>query len=322
MVKTYTIKEVSRKLNIPQGTIKKWEKDLGEFLNTPRTKGGARFFTDNEIELISEIKQMHSNNMKINVIRTFLNEKRMETEFATTPVPIINDQKPTPSLHEESPLMNLEGFFNAMEVYKQNVIQEVKNEVQNVIRKEMVEEVKKEISKGSLLTVKSITNSIYKASENTNTKIQDISNKINQVTEQSKEKMDAISNKITNATNETAGDLSNLSNKIGIFSETSAKEFSTLEKTILNVSQAKSNQMTVLQKQLSKTSADLSQHFNQTNNDISELRMAVVSEQKNNLRSRDQLNEEIIQRETEFRNMLTAFREAATTKEKRWWQFW
>lgn len=289
MLKTYTIKEVSRKLNIPQGTIKKWEKDLGEFLIIPRTKGGVRFYTDYEIESLREIKQMHSNNMKIDVIQSFLNEKRMEAEFTTTPVTIISDRKPTPHVHDESHLMNLEGFFKTMEVYKQNVIQEVKNEVQNVIRKEMVEEVKKEISKGSLLTVKSLTNSIYKASENTNTKIQDLSNMVNQVTEQSQVKIDAISNKITIAINETADDISNLSNEIGIFS---------------------------------KTSADLSQHFNQTKNDISELRMVIVNEQKNNLKNREQLNEEILQRETEFRNMLSAYREAAATKEKRWWQFW
>jgi DNA-binding transcriptional MerR regulator len=311
MLKTYTIKEAARKMNIPQGTIKKWEKELSEFLTIPRTKSGARFYTEQEIELLLEIKQMRSQNLKMGLIREYFNEKILVPEPEETAVSIVSEQRPIPPYNEESREMNMEKFFYAVDTYKQKAIQEVKEEIRNIVQKEIVEEVKKEISKGSLQTVKWLTDSIYKSTEKTMTEIQNLSNTVSKATEE-----------MNQSSKETSKDLLTLSNRIGEASKDSHKDFSTLEKTVLNISRGTSNQIHTLSYQLSKKTDDLNQHLEMTNLDIAELKVELAHSRENNLKDRKQLQNEILQREAEFQNMLTSFREAASAKEKRWWQFW
>ena len=38
ILRAYSIKEVSRKINVPAGTIRQWEKDLNGVLAIPRSK--------------------------------------------------------------------------------------------------------------------------------------------------------------------------------------------------------------------------------------------------------------------------------------------
>jgi DNA-binding transcriptional MerR regulator len=311
MLKTHTIKEVARKINIPQGTIKKWEKELCEFLIIPRTKSGARFYTEQEIELLLEIKQMRSQNLKMGLIREYLNEKILVPEPEETAVTIVSEQMPVPPFNGESREMNMEKFFHAVDTYKQKAIQEVKEEITSIVQKEIVEEVKKEISKGSLQTVKWLTDSIYKSTEKTMTEIQNLSNTVGKVSED-----------INKSSIETTNDLLTLSNQIGEASKDTHKDFSTLEKTVLNISRGTSNQIHTLSYQLSKKTDDLNQHLEMTKLDIAELKEELAHAQENNLKDRKQLQNEILQREVEFQNMLTSFREAASAKEKRWWQFW
>jgi DNA-binding transcriptional MerR regulator len=322
MLKTHTIKEVSRIINVPLGTIKKWEKELSEFLVIPRTKSGARYYTNSEIELLIEIKQMRSKNQKINLIRDYLTNKNIETEPIETSLEIVTEHIPGTSPLEEVRMMNVEGFFNAMENYKQTVIHEVKEEIRNIVRKEIVEEVKKEISKGTLQTVKCLTDSIYKSTENTKAEIQDLSNAVNEISEQTRKTVDTITDRITKASIMTAEDLSTLSYSIGISAKGASREISSLEKTILNISRGTSDQLSTLSKQLSRTADDLTHNLHDTYNDIYGLKEALAYERESNIKDREQLRDEILQREEEFQNMLTAYRDAAATKEKRWWQFW
>jgi DNA-binding transcriptional MerR regulator len=322
MLKTHNIKEVSRLINVPLGTIKKWEKELSEFLVIPRTKGGARYYTNSEIELLIEIKQMRSKNQKIDLIRDNLTIKSIESKPVETSVEIVTGHTTAPTPVEESPMMNVEVFFNAMETYKQNVIQEVKEEIRSVVRKEIVEEMKKEISKGTLQTVKCLTDSIYKSTEKTKAGIQDLSFAVNEVSEQTKITADTLADKITKASIMTSEDLSTLSYSIGIASKGASKEITSLEKTIINITRGTSDQISTLSRQLSRTADDLTHNLDDTNNDIYGLKEAIANERENNIRDREQLRDEILQREAEFQNMLTAYRDAAASKEKRWWQFW
>jgi DNA-binding transcriptional MerR regulator len=311
MLKTHTIKEVARKINIPQGTIKKWEKELSEFLIIPRTKSGARFYTEQEIELLLEIKQLRSQNQKINLIREYFTEKKLGPKPDETAISIVTEPLPIPSYSEESQKMNMEKFFYAIDSYKQKAIQEVKEELTSIVKKEILVEVKKEISKGSLQTVKWLTDSIYKSTEKTMTEIQNLSNTVNKASEE-----------INKSSIETSKDLFELSNRIGEASKETHKDFSTLEKALINITSGTSNQVHSLSYQLSKKADDLTQHLEMTNLDITELKEELAHARENNLKDRKQLQKEILQREAEFQNMLISFREAASSKEKRWWQFW
>lgn len=57
-MKTYTLKEVSKKINVTPGMVRQWEKEFVEILDIPRSKQGARIFTDLVIDQLLEIKQL------------------------------------------------------------------------------------------------------------------------------------------------------------------------------------------------------------------------------------------------------------------------
>ncbi|WML44816.1 MerR family transcriptional regulator [Neobacillus sp. PS3-40] len=322
MLKTHTIKEVSKKINVPLGTIKKWENELSEFLKIPRTKGGARVYTNSEIELLLKMKPMRTKNQRIEMVRDFLNEQSLDIEPQETSIAILSEPDSPPSIVEEAPLMNVESFFNAMEIYKQNVIQEVKEEIRSVVRKEIVDEVKKEISKGSVQTMKYVSDAIYKSSENTKCEIQDLSNAVYKVEEQTRETADTLSDKIIEASKGTSEDLATLSNSIGLASKGTSKEIYTLEKTITNISRGTSDQIATLSRQLSNSADNLNHYLDETNNDIFGLTEALASDRANFNKGQEQLRAEILQRELAFQEMLANHRDAAVSKEKKWWQIW
>ena len=82
ILRAYSINEVSKKINIPTGTIRQWEKDLEGLLIIPRTKQGARYYTENEITLLNKIKEMREQNISKGMIRSLL-EKHMQHRFRT-----------------------------------------------------------------------------------------------------------------------------------------------------------------------------------------------------------------------------------------------
>lgn len=147
-MKAYTIKEVSKKINVPSGTIRQWEKDLSGLLIIPRTKQGARFYTDMEIELLLKIKQMRDKNLSKEMIRDLL-----QMHMQSSPGTEMDDFSDPMTLQLDSnfpavPNQNVQenqydAFMAAMEEYKFTLISEVKAEIRNGIRKEVLEEVKK-----------------------------------------------------------------------------------------------------------------------------------------------------------------------------------
>ena len=64
ILRAYSIKEVSRKINVPAGTIRQWEKDLNGVLAIPRSKQGSRFYTEVEIAILKRIKEMRDKNLR------------------------------------------------------------------------------------------------------------------------------------------------------------------------------------------------------------------------------------------------------------------
>lgn len=289
-MKTYTLKEVSKKINTAPGTLRQWENDFDELLQIPRSKQGARIYTDLEIDLLLAIKQMSSGKVSKDMIRqTML--KRLEpdcidiSKTSVVTLGIISDTV-TPTATDEDILKNADHFFEAMETYKKNFLNEVKDEIRSVVRKEVVEEVKKEISKGTFYTVKSLSDSIYKSTANTKAEIHELSETLEKASELTGDSLQYLSNSIANVSIETTEEIFTLS------------------------------------KQLSETTEELSHYVNVTNNEISNLTEAMSKDREFFIEERNNYRHEITQRELAFQQMLSSYRDVAAAKEKKWWKFW
>ena len=323
-MKTYTLKEVSKKINVSPGTLRKWEQDFDDLLDIPRSKQGARIYTDLEIELLLEIKQMVDKKAGKEAIRQEI--QKIEEPEPESP-PMIHEEIPdtiqsyTISLEPEAsfkishekagtepaqqvslelvseeakPSLTLEDtakksaemFFEAMETYKNTFLTEVKDEIRSVVRKEVLEEVRKEITKGTFVTVKSISDSIYKSTENTKAEIQVLSHSVEKTSEETADTIKQLANKVSHASLETSEEIFSLS------------------------------------KQLSETSEELSHYVDVTNNEILSLAEAITKDREFLIEERNQYRQEVSQRELAFQQMLTNFRDVAAAKEKRWWKFW
>src|SRR3954453_17072469 len=77
-MKTFTLKEVSKKINLKPAILKKWEEELEEYLEIPRTKQGARIYSQVEIDLLLEIKELHDKKLNTTMI---LQTLRGETDI-------------------------------------------------------------------------------------------------------------------------------------------------------------------------------------------------------------------------------------------------
>ncbi|WP_066256492.1 MerR family transcriptional regulator [Neobacillus drentensis] len=319
-MKTYTLKEVAKIINTTPGTLRHWEKDLVDLLEIPRSKQGARIYTDLEIEQLKEIKQLYDKKLTKESIRESMQKKLHPESKDVYELPQVSNEafgsvevqdssKGSLEIFEnedvfESPIVSLEvltdtvkpitiqdaieahQLFEAIDTLKQNFLSEVKDEIRTVVRKEVLEEVKKEIRNGTYTTVKSLSDSIYKSSENTKAEIHELSETL--------EKASVLS----------ADSLQNLSNNIA------------------NVSIETSQEIYTLSKQLSETTEELSHYVDVTNNEISSLTEAMSKEREFFIEERNQYRQEVTQREIAFQQMLNSYRDVAATKEKKWWKFW
>ena len=68
---TYTISEVSSMLDIPTSTIRYYD-SRGLLAPLRRTSGGARVFTDDDIEWLGFIEKLKASNMSLNEIKEYL----------------------------------------------------------------------------------------------------------------------------------------------------------------------------------------------------------------------------------------------------------
>lgn len=304
-MKSYTLKEVSKKINTAPGIIRQWEKELTGILHISRSKQGARIYTDVEINQLTEVKELFAKKIGKEAVRDALLKQSIanhdtepeetaadaDSEFISPPEPVtfemvthINKQPSIPD--NENSLSNADLFFEVMDAYKKNFLNEVKEEIRSVVRKEVLTEVKKEISNGTLRTVKSVQDSIYKSSENTKEQIQELSETISKASEETSDKLRYLSSNIKNVTIETADEVYSLT------------------------------------KQVVETSDKLSNYIDQTNNEISNLADEIAKEREFLMDDREQYRHEVQQREAAFQQMLANYREVAAAKEKKWWKFW
>ncbi|MBY0146090.1 MerR family transcriptional regulator [Neobacillus niacini] len=289
-MKTFTLKEVSKKINVKPATLRKWEEELKEILEIPRTKQGARIYSQVELDLLLEIKQMYENKQTTSMIlQSFQTKEEPENSEITEPsapsLPMISESFPEVT-NEEIAIKNTDEFFDAMDSYKQTFLSEVKDEIRSVLRKEVVEEVKKEISKGTFYTVKSLSDSIYKSSANTKAEIEELSVHLEKTAEQTTERLHYLSKSIANASHETSEEIYTLS------------------------------------KQLSDSTEELAHYVDITNTEILSLSEVIEKDREERVKERDQFRQDVTQREAAFQDLLTSFRDVAAAKEKKWWKFW
>jgi len=209
--KTYTIKEVAKKLNVSPGTLRQWEKELNDVLIIPRSNQGARYYTDDEISLLETIKQMRDKNLSKDMIRSLL-----EDEFKLKIEAGIDEEESILPKKQE-----MKQFINSFDALKNQFINEVKNEIQTTLRKNILDEVKKEISKGSLHIVKNLSDSIYKSNEKTNAEINELSEDIR-----------GLSNQIADSSDAAAEEFKTMIHYISTSTEVTHSEISGLIQTL------------------------------------------------------------------------------------------
>lgn len=194
MVRAYSIKEVSKKINIPTGTIRQWEKDLNGLLVIPRTKQGARFFTENEINLLKKVKEMREQNVSKEMIRTLLqkhfanhSEHTSESFETRLPVPSIeqNERELPSQLHASD-------VYSIMDLYKQDIVNEIKQEL-TFKQQQLTENLKAEIASSSLHSIKEISKSIQRANDKRKGELLALSNAISEASEHTSESFEALS---------------------------------------------------------------------------------------------------------------------------------
>ncbi|MCQ6280556.1 MerR family transcriptional regulator [Bacillus sp. EB600] len=287
----YTLKEVSKIINVSTSTLKQWEKDLSDLLVIPRSKQGARIYSDDEINKLLEIKDWEAKNLGKVEIRNMLLQQlpsleKSESVVFDSALPVLSEIEEQPSVSNDLSKWNQDQFFLTMDQYKQSFLNEVKEEIRSVVRTEVVEEVKKEISKGTFTTVKTLSDSLYKSSANVQEEIKELYFTVQKT------------------------------------SDVTDKTFSRLEKTLTDQAFETSEEFYSISKQLAETSEELSHYIDVTNNEIGTLVESLEKDREYFVANHENLRSEIRQREIAFQGMLSSFRVAASAKERKWWKFW
>lgn len=137
-LKAYSIKEVSNKIDVTEGTIRQWEKDF--VLDIPRNEENARYFTEIEIETLEHIKTMRDKNLSKAVIKDLLDKRDIDSvQTRTTPsLPQLRQTEVTETLR------SIQRSFETFPEIKEQVISELKEEVKESVRNELEEKFEKQ----------------------------------------------------------------------------------------------------------------------------------------------------------------------------------
>lgn len=301
IVRAYSIKEVSKKINIPTGTIRQWEKDLNGLLVIPRTKQGARFFTENEIELLKKIKEMRAQNVSKDMIRSLLQKhfsevseppsESLETSLPAAPTAEQNEVSHTPEL-------SIDDVYALMDSYKQELVKEIKQEI-SYNRQQILDEMKNELASSSLHSIKEISKSIQRSNGKRKGELQEISGAIVKASELSSESFETLADYVANT---SEGTYERIANKIHESSKASTRENNAVIRKV------------------SRTLDESKKDFQMIAHSL-EAKQESLLETMNELK---QSTEEIQHREDVFQGMLSSYREvaAAKAKKKSWWKLW
>lgn len=176
-LKAYTIKEVSKQIDVPEGTIRQWEKDFPKVLVIPRDEQNARYFTEFEIETLKHIRAMREKSISKKMINELL-IKRAETQTDDLP----NLVEPSvPVLKQSEAIQTLRDVQKALEAFpeiKKMIVSEVKSDIQNEIKNELTDVVRQEIASSLEEGSNTTSKQIETLSESLNTMEENYSNEI------------------------------------------------------------------------------------------------------------------------------------------------
>ncbi|MGE8203209.1 MerR family transcriptional regulator [Heyndrickxia sp. NPDC080065] len=294
ILRAYSIKEVSKIINIPTGTIRQWEKDLDGLLVIPRTQQGARYYTENEIILLTKVKEMRNKNVSKDMIRSLLEKSLHQSSDSTNEITVHAPQEISNELAKEDQKPNIQQFYTVIETNKQELLREFKHEMV-VSRNEMIAEIKDELSMAFLQTVNEISKSIQRSNDKRVSEIHEISEAIMNASKQTSETFETLSNDITKGSEAT---YERLTARIG--------DSSNENKIVLN---------------------EVSESVKDAQSDIKNIAESLDAQQEFLIESLNELKqstEEIQKREEVFQAMLASYRQAAAAKNKKrkWWKLW
>ncbi|WP_338471973.1 MerR family transcriptional regulator [Niallia sp. XMNu-256] len=308
IIRAYSIKEVSKMINTPTGTIRQWEKDLDGLLVVPRTQQGARYYTENEINILNKIKEMRSQNVSKGMIRTLL-EKHLNGENNAPVSETGSEVIGTPALHSQElaiqPVVgtnelqanNIEALYTAITDFKQDLITEFKQELQ-ISKHNMLDEIKNEVSNSTLMTVKEISKSIQRSNDKQKANIHEISNMIMKASEHTSETFETLSEEILKG------------------SEAAYERFSEQMTETTKLADRRNH----------KAIEKVANTLRETKEDVAGLTEAFEAKQESILESLNELKQtqdDIKKREEQFQSMIESYREVAVAKRNRkWWKIW
>lgn len=284
--KLYSMKEAAKEIKVTTGTIRRWEKELNGLLMIQRTSQGARIYRENDIELLKKIKEMREKNLSTDMIRQLVS-KHLENQQNK------EEQKSTEIVvHKTIPQTN--------ETMKKDMLTELerfKDELSNEIKyytSEIVNELKDELASTSLHTIRELSKSIQRSNEKRKVEVQKLEETLEQISEDHYEAYTSLTKHVTNSTENT---YEQLSKKINDISKMTTKENKLL---------------------LSK----MTKKYSETKNEIANLNDSLMETKEQLLEELERQAEEIQRREEAFNQMITSFRQAAATTErkKRWWR--
>jgi len=117
----YTIGQVSKISGLPQSVLRYWE-TVFESLNPPKSNGGTRQYTENDVEIVLEIKKLlYDEGYTINGAN-----KHIKNIYST-----INE---TESSDEEEQMTNTSRPENNTAKIDSNSIERIKNRIQSIIQ--------------------------------------------------------------------------------------------------------------------------------------------------------------------------------------------
>ncbi|MFC3885775.1 MerR family transcriptional regulator [Bacillus songklensis] len=320
-MQTYTVGKLAKKLNVQKRVILQWEENYCEFLEVTRGPNNTRIFTENDLQLLREIKQLTFQNMGNDKIIEHLLQKAARPEESAKP----SEQSLAST---DSDVEKVEGkviqtvqhykdVFEAFESFKRDLLQEVRDEIRNEVRTEVLQEVKKEISKGTGQTVEKVetfASFVKKSSEQTAKELRQISKEA----EQTVKTVEDFTSFMVRSSEQTSNELQEIS-----------KEAQQTVETIeaLSTILTKSSQQTA--KDIHQISNRLKKNSSLASSEIKELIETMNQEREYYLQTLEQERQfyrhDITERETIFRDFVQTFREAAAaqqTKAKKWWKPW
>ncbi len=308
-MKAYTIGEASKKLTTTPTMLKQWEKEFQGIIVIPRTKTGARIYTEKEITLLHEVKNLYKEKRKTAEVKETLTmllnrpkkEKIVEIKEKSenTTVELLPKKgalEPVETAKSQITEQNFRLLLSFLENYKQDFLEEVKDEIRNGIKTEVLETISKEIKAGHEETISHITNTVKETQTQTYEHLDEFSELLHKNAETTTTKYEEIQTKIK---------------KLSQISKAERKTYS--KQWTSNVSSAKEIKSMI--EHLSKSNEELNKTVEQLNENDQYFMETLQLE-------REQLNKEIKQRERSFQELVQTFRHAAATQEKRrsWWK--